>query len=158
VLEEYPNTSKPSLEADDVIGILATKPGNKCLIWSTDKDLKQIPGYHLIEGGREFISKSQGDYFHLQQTLTGDAVDGYPGCPGVGPVTAVKILSNEPTGPIDPEITWVEWHWTNVVKAYEKKGLTEADALVQAQIARICQWENWDQTNQEVIKWLPSSK
>ena len=46
VEEAYPSLRKPSLEADDVLGILATKPdniGGKVVVVSDDKDLKTIP-------------------------------------------------------------------------------------------------------------------
>lgn len=149
VEHSYKVFQRPTLEADDVIGIMATKPGNKAIIWSKDKDLRQIPGLHLStkdDGGPLLteVSEAEGDYFHMFQTLTGDQVDGYPGCPGVGKVTAEKLLDVEPF-----------YHWAKITTAYEKKGLTEADALVQAQIARILRWSDWDSANQKVKLWKP---
>lgn len=143
---------RPTLEADDVIGILATKPNNRAVIWSKDKDLKQIPGLHLStkdDGGPLLaeVSKEEGDYFHLRQTLTGDAVDGYPGCPGIGPVKADKVLQDKMGG---------HTSWERVVLTYAKAGLTEQDALAQAQVAKICQWQQWDGANQRVIHWTPT--
>lgn len=152
VLDSYDAISKPTLEADDVLGILATKPGNDVIIWSIDKDLKQIPCKHITKDGIVAVTKEEGDYFHLRQTLTGDATDGYPGCPGVGPVKAEKLLDPGPLGFTSPASVGL---WPIVAAAYVKAGLTEADALVQARIARICQWENWDQNKQEVIMWSP---
>ena len=46
VRETYSTASRPMLEADDVMGIIASKPGNegKVTIVSDDKDMKTIPG------------------------------------------------------------------------------------------------------------------
>mgnify|MGYP003859969237 CR=1 FL=1 len=51
LIDEYQAVIYPNLEADDVMGILATKPskGERKIICSIDKDLRQIPG-HLYNG------------------------------------------------------------------------------------------------------------
>lgn len=144
-INTYNGVLKPKLEADDVIGILATKPNADFVIYSGDKDLKQIPGKHLVDGQIVHITKEEGDLFHLMQTLTGDPVDGYPGIPGIGKKKAEAILAKDPT-------------WEGVVNAYTKAELTEEDALVQARMARILQWENWNTEKQEVILWEPMTQ
>jgi DNA polymerase-1 len=63
----------------------------------------------------------------MYQTLVGDTSDGYPGCPGIGPVKAEKVLGMPP-------------NWQDVVGAYRAAKLTEADALVQARVARILRY------------------
>jgi DNA polymerase-1 len=62
VEESYPCISKPTLEADDVLGILATKPSNvgKAMIWTIDKDLKTVPGLHLLKEGKTLITRATG--------------------------------------------------------------------------------------------------
>jgi len=132
----------PRIEADDVIGILATSLENT-LIWSADKDLKQIPGKHLVDGEIITITQEEGDYWHLTQTLTGDATDGYPGCPGIGPRRAEIILSK----PV----------WSSVVGAYAKQGYDEDYALTQARLARILRAEDWDFVKEEVRLWQPAN-
>ena len=115
------------LEADDVLGQLMTWPENldMRILWSPDKDMKQIPGYHMDDAGAiTQVTETQGDYWHMYQTLVGDTSDGYPGCPGIGPVKAEKVLGMPP-------------NWQDVVGAYKAAKLTEADALVQARVARI---------------------
>lgn len=136
---------KPALEADDVIGILATKPGADFIISSADKDLKTIPGKHLVDGAIIEISPEEAIRFFYTQVLTGDPVDGYKGLPGCGPVKAGSILSKEG----EP--------WANIVDAYVKAGFTEEDALRQARMARILQWNDWDQQKQEPVLWNPSA-
>lgn len=140
---------RPGLEGDDVLGILATRkgePGEERVIASIDKDLLQIPGLHWRDNGLITVTPAQGDYLHATQTLTGDTVDGYSGCPGVGPVKADKILEG-----LHPDL-----YWKAIVVAYEKAGLTEADALTQARVARICQASDYDFIKREVRLWSPT--
>lgn len=149
VINTFKGVLKPKLEADDVIGILATKPNADFVIYSGDKDLMQIPGKHLVDGDIITVNKEEGDFFHMMQTLTGDAVDGYPGCPGIGKVKAERIL--------DSVDDWSKM-WETIIDVYAKAGLTEKDALVQARMARILQWENWNKDKQEVILWEPKKQ
>jgi len=122
VEEAYNTVCYPTLEADDVLGLLACA---NTIIVSDDKDLRTIPGQLYIPYKDELvnITEEQADRQHLLQTLTGDPVDGYKGCPGVGPVKAERVLENN---------TWEE-----VVNAYIKSGLNEEVALIQARVARI---------------------
>ncbi len=155
VRNEYPFVIKPGLEADDVMGILATHPTavpGKKLVVSIDKDMLQIPGKHLnpdkLDDGVLTLTETEGDYMHMLQTLTGDVVDNYPGCPGIGPKRAAAIL--KPKGKAPPV-------WERIVVAYKAANLTEDDALTQAQIARICRVSDYDSAKQEVILWTPSA-
>jgi DNA polymerase-1 len=136
-----------TLEADDVMGILSTNPTDKTekIIVSEDKDMKTIPGLLYNPGHPEDgivdITLEQADRTHLTQALTGDATDGYSGCPGVGPKTAIKVLK--------------DGDWIEVVAAYEKAGLTEEDALIQARVARILRHGEYNKTKKEVKLWTP---
>jgi DNA polymerase-1 len=145
------------LEADDVMGILATKPGpDHKIIVARDKDMQGVPG-KLWDGVKFYsITEAEADYFHLWQTLCGDAADGYKGCPGVGPKGAEKLLKLMPDI-VDPELTHVEWMWGLVVEAYTKAGLTADDALRQARLARILRWSDWDSKKKEPILWTPNT-
>lgn len=145
MIDSYNSVIMPRLEADDTVGILATNDPDS-IIYSEDKDLMQIPGKHLIDGEVTEVNALEGERFHMMQTLTGDPVDGYPGCPGVGPVKAKRLLDE-----IDP-LYW----WDTVVEEYAKKGLTETDALVQARVARILQASDWNPDKQEPILWSPT--
>jgi DNA polymerase-1 len=149
-------------EADDVMGILATTPGGLgdrgAVVVSDDKDLRTIPGrFMTIRGDEdpEDISIRDADMWHLKQALMGDRVDDYPGCPGYGIKTAEKLLD-----PLSADIpTWSEEAvmicWRAVAIAYEKKGILEEDALVQARVARILRASDWNSDTQEVILWKP---
>lgn len=148
---KYESLVMDGLEADDIMGILSTKPGTaQRIIISQDKDMKTIPG--ALWAGKDLlhVTEYEADYNHLYQTLIGDSTDGVKGCPGVGPVKAAKLLSTpwEDCG-------HVEGMWLNVVKSYEKAGLTEADALQQARLVRILRWTDWDATTRKPILWTP---
>jgi 5'-3' exonuclease len=45
------------LEADDLLGILMTK---NTVLWSLDKDLRQIPGFHLDDKTRKIVTITEG--------------------------------------------------------------------------------------------------
>jgi DNA polymerase-1 len=140
----------PGLEADDVMGVLATHPKTvrECqpIIVSQDKDMQTIPTQVWRQGELMTISEAQADYYHMFQTLVGDTSDGYKGCPGVGKVKAEALLSDHDRS-----------HWDIVKAAYEKAKLTEQDALTQARLARILRWSDWDNTKKEPILWTPTS-
>lgn len=146
--ETYPSYRRPTLEADDIMGILSTHPklvSGKKVIVSEDKDMKTIPGW-LFNPAKDkaprLVKQEEADRFHLYQTLVGDTTDGYKGCPGVGPVKAEALLT-------------VAAEWGSVVAAFESRGLTEQDALVQARVARILRNTDYDFKKKEVILWTP---
>ena len=121
--EEYKVIIKPTLEADDSMGIYATKyPGN--VIISPDKDMRQIPGdlYNLDE--KITVSPNAGRAWHLIQCLSGDQTDGYGGVPGIGVKRAATLFDKE------------GYSWKTAVKAFTDKGLTEEDALMNARLAK----------------------
>lgn len=164
VHEAYECFERPTLEGDDVLGILMTHPtlipGEKVCV-SIDKDLKTIPGqhYNYVKGTWQTISERWADYHHLTQTITGDTTDGYPGCPGSGPVAAEKLLApflsdaGMENGAIDGFD--VAGAWTAILAAYAKKGLGPDVALMNARVARICRHTEYDFKKKEVVLWQP---
>ncbi len=144
--EEEETIRKPGLEADDVCGLLSTQPKNKdnCIVVSNDKDLMTIPGllYRPMNDELLTITEPEADKYFYTQCLTGDATDGYPGVPGIGPKKAEAILGSRPA-------------WSAVEQAYIKAGLTKDDALQQARLARILRWSEWDESKGEMILWHP---
>tara|TARA_X000001382_G_scaffold40680_1_gene27263 strand:- start:10 stop:756 length:747 start_codon:yes stop_codon:yes gene_type:complete len=137
-----------NLEADDVLGILGTKPAKDVenIIVSVDKDLRQIPT-KISPDGKDLwtVSKQESDYWFMLQTLTGDPVDGYTGLPRVGIKTAEKILGTS-TNPLDEM-------WKLVCKAYDKAGYSESEALQQARCARILRHGEYNIKTGEVKLW-----
>lgn len=162
---------RPSLEGDDVLGILATSKliieGDKIVV-SQDKDMQTLPGLHLNDRkARErmtaktaktyldcvrVIAPHEADYNHMLQTLTGDSTDGYPGCPGIGPKKAAVILAPFFT----PEAFDAAGAWKAIVETYAKKKLGEEVALMNARVARICRYTDYNFQTKEVRLWSPT--
>lgn len=174
--ETFEFDRRPYLEADDVMGILATEPHDgERIIVSEDKDMLTVPAPlyrpHKPILGIVTSTPEEAERFMLWQALTGDAVDGYKGCPGCGPVMADKVLDGlmwqEETrvmksGPRKgQEVTeWVSYEcdsstpWERIVAIYAKSGLTEADAIRQVNLARILKHTDYD--GNRVIPWVPN--
>ena len=146
--EVMPSITRDGLEADDVLGILATQPDNigKCIVVSDDKDLKTIPCKLYRPHARERldVTEAEADKWFLTQTLTGDSTDGYAGCPTIGAKRAETILGPRPA-------------WQQVEAAYIQQGLTYDDALLQARMARILRWSDWNHKDNKPILWEPTS-
>ena len=146
-MESYEFVLLPNLEADDALGIYATKGDiTNFVLVSPDKDMEQIPCriYNLKE---EFTQTPEDAERKLWlQTLTGDSTDGYKGCPGIGPKSANYILDNRKGS-----------YWEACLETFEDKGLTEEDALRNLRLARILQVTDWDADKQEPILYTPSS-
>lgn len=178
--EEYKSFRKPTLEADDCLGILSTHPkliSGKKIIISEDKDLKSIPGW-LWNPAKDkkpyLITPEEADYWHMLQTLMGDTTDGYTGCPGVGKDTADELLkepyllvpyehilkSGKRKGEVEIRYTKepTDDVWASIVSLYNYKGFTEEDALTQARVARICRHTDYNFKTQEPIYWTPKKK
>ncbi len=134
----------PTLEADDSMGIYATKnPGN--IICSPDKDMRQIPGKLYNMENCTLISEIDGPKWHLIQTMAGDQTDGYSGLMGVGVQRAEALFKNK------------GYSWKTVVDAFEEKGFTKEDALVNARLARILTAEDYDFKSKQPKLWSPSA-
>ena len=98
-------------EADDVIGTLATKAGAQGIdtyMLTPDKDYGQLVSDHVFifrprhGGGYETMGVEEvKEKYAIPSTesvidllaLMGDSADNFPGCPGVGEKTAVKLIN-----------------------------------------------------------------
>lgn len=161
--ENYESRIVPNLEGDDILGLMATDPAmmNKVIVCTIDKDLKTIPGNHYHFGNDELftVTTHEANLYHLMQTLTGDATDGYKGCPGIGGVTAKKILDKvlEEATPWANEQQLGAMMWKAVVATYAKAGLSEGEALVQARVARILRYPEYAFKQGAVTPWTPAT-
>ena len=79
-METWPSLMKPGLEADDVLGILATNGSiDNFVLISPDKDMQQIP-CRIYDLKNEYTQTPELAQRKLwEQTLTGDSTDGYSG-------------------------------------------------------------------------------
>ena len=104
------------LEADDALASAAhlaakDKKVEKVAIWTPDKDLAQcVQGARIVQvdGRRKTMRDAAGvrEKFGVDPplipdllALVGDAADGYPGIPGIGPRNAARLLNRH--GPIE---------------------------------------------------------
>ena len=148
----------PRLEGDDVLGILHTGEfAGRSMIVSIDKDMRTVPGWlHLFnkpELGRIPISPEEAHRFHMVQTMAGDATDEYDGIPRIGMKTAEKLID-------DPRLrTFFDGAlWPIVLAFFQGAGLTEADALLNARLARILQAGEYDPKTSKVKLWQPPTR
>ena len=98
-------------EADDVIGTLATKAGDEGVetyMLTPDKDYGQLIRKNVFMyrprhgGGYDIVGEQEiADKYGINKpeqvidllALMGDSADNFPGCPGVGEKTAVKLIN-----------------------------------------------------------------
>jgi 5'-3' exonuclease len=110
------------LEADDALASAARiacedERVDKVCIWTPDKDLAQcVRGDRVVQMDRRankiFDAHAVREKFGVKPALipdflalVGDAADGYPGIPGIGAITAARLLNRH--GPIEsfpPEV------------------------------------------------------
>lgn len=170
VEETFESLWKPKLEADDTMGLLMTGEGGEdYILWSLDKDLKQIPGRRIDDDEVIVQPQALADRFFYTQILAGDPVDGYPGCPGFGMDTAERVLrkgvkfepythelkSGPRKGQTETRFAEVEGAtpWETILSSYAKAGQTEDDALYNARMARILR--DGEYVNNKVRLWTP---
>lgn len=156
------------LEADDLLGMMLTAPKatGRTICVSTDKDLRTVPGLHLNPAKDKqpvFVMEADANRWWMTQALIGDTCDGYPGCPGIGPVKAAKAL--EVWDGTNPTEGWglvcaayrdkfirdygeSEWITENSLKVY-------TEAMAQVRVARILRHGDYDKAKKEVILWTP---
>lgn len=139
---------------------------------SCDKDFNTVPGYFFWLTQMELVKNDEksADEFHMLQTMMGDTTDGYGGIPGIGKETAKAFIESPEfhyqatktmkSGPRKGEevLYWTTCKsgdeefdnfqgpglWRCMVSLAEKQGMTEQELLIQAQVARILRWSDWD--------------
>ena len=135
------------LEADDALASAAEiASGNEGVqqvcIWTPDKDLAQcVRGNRIVQVDRrsQKIRDAEGvrKKFGVEPVLipdflalVGDAADGYPGIPGIGPITAARLLNRH--GIIASHLTY--WGtaatWRCCSRTWRPSGLTRACSVM----------------------------
>lgn len=130
---------REGFEADDLISILHRKcveDGDTPVVVSVDKDLRQLPGQHvisLLNMDEITITEDEARHNLWLQVLIGDSVDNIKGCPGIGKKKGAKIIHNAEMehvyefsfespprhGPIPSEEDFMAYH---VHRAYNAAG------------------------------------
>lgn len=151
----FRSASIPRLEADDVMGIIGSKAevkGRVPVIVTIDKDLRQVPGWHLNPDKDDFpvrVTLEEADRFFLSQWLSGDATDNVPGMFRVGPAKAEKIIA---AAELEREV--IDWQEV-VLEAYAShpKKYDRKYAITMARCVRILRHGEFDKTKQKPILW-----
>lgn len=144
IIEAYniPIIEKKGFEADDVIGTLSVKAeqaGFEVLMMTPDKDYAQLvtPKVRMYKPGRSgkeseiWGVKEVCENFEINTPsqvidilgLMGDASDNIPGCPGIGPKTAQKLIGKY--GSINGIYEHIE-----ELKGKQKENLIEHEAMI----------------------------
>lgn len=94
IQDKYGARVTKTWEADDEVGMRAKELGDRAVICSIDKDLRQVPGHHIVLGKGHLHVMPRGGLMRLYvQILAGDATDNVPGCWQVGPEKAFAHLN-----------------------------------------------------------------
>lgn len=178
--EAYKTYRWENMEADDVLGVLATDPEfmpeYQKIVVSIDKDMRTLPDVYIYNPDKDYQpwhnSSEEADKWFLSQAIGGDTTDGYSGCIGMSTESAAAFLDSpwrwetyEHTFKSGPrkgttEVRWrkaepSEDQWENILSLFEKAEQTPEEALVNAQVARICRHTDYDIETGEVTLWTP---
>jgi len=150
--DKYNGIIHETIEADDYVVYACNKHPDKYICCGVDKDvLYSVEGhvFNYYESGHHNIDMKWVDvdaktvkYYPFVQCIAGDTSDNIFGPKGIGPKTMAKFFNGKPLPAkikvkkphevipyLKDDLTDKEL-WNAVVKAYEAKGLTEADAYL----------------------------
>lgn len=150
LIANYNVITEPCIEADDILGLLATdpdRPGRKIVV-SWDKDVTSIEGETFNPQKDSFrkVSKMVSLKFFLYQALIGDSADGYKGLKRIGPKKAKAILNS---------IRPFSMAWDTLVELAIKQGHDEAYLLQQCRLAWIMRHGDYDWETKQIKLWSP---
>ena len=141
---EYRVVIMPTLEADDALGIYATKhPGN--VICSPDKDMRQIPGQTLRHERNDECDSRRRSKVALNSNISRRPNRWIRRMPGLGVKRAAALFEEK------------GYSWKTVVEAFADKDLSEEVALENARLARILQCTDYDVAEQQPILWTATA-
>ena len=147
ILNTFEVYSLPTLEADDVISIIATDPSmgdNELVVVTIDKDLKTIPNVDLLrdldnDSEIEWISEDYATYNLYFQTIAGDPTDGYKGVPGFGLIKTSDWLRHNPNCTLD-----------DIKQLYVDNTGSDEDFAINYRLAKLVTYDEYDFEKGEV--------
>mgnify|MGYP003641490240 CR=1 FL=1 len=146
------------LEADDLIGMMVSS--GKAIGVTIDKDLRQVPGWHLNpdkEDDAILISKEDGDKFFYEQWMTGDSTDNIFGLWKIGPAKAKKLLDSTDKEDWDQVIMkqFNDEDWDKRPDLKKPDMSKEEFALAQARCVRILRAGDYNKKTKAIKLWSP---
>lgn len=160
MLEYYRASVVPRLEADDTLGMRSRRGEN--MIVSLDKDFFAVPGtFARIAMDHSItiyeVSEDEARFNHFIQALMGDRVDGYPGCPGIGKVSAPRKINAVVSQPGRVRSTEALAVWKMLTSLYEAEGVDLSSVHENYMVSRILyQPEEYNYETREVRIQLPT--
>ena len=155
IVENYKCKLLPTLEADDILGIYASKHTHVAV--TLDKDLLGVPGWHFNPNKDKdvrYISNEEAYRFFCKQWMMGDSVDNIPGLWRIGPKKADKMLEE-----------WDKKDWeTNILSLYadlkyrirDNCGLSDTDmAIAMARCVKILTKKEYNLRTKKIKPWNP---
>jgi DNA polymerase-1 len=138
-----------NVEADDVCVSRMYLEPETYVLCHIDKDLNQAFGSHYNYNTQEryIVDKEEANFWFWKQALEGDTVDGIKGCPRIGKVKALKILS-ELKKPTEGD------YWDTIKDCYTNAGKEEEFAIKQAQLVYMLR--DFDEDTEEFTMWTPT--
>jgi 5'-3' exonuclease len=157
------------LEADDALASAAhlaskDKKVEKVAIWTPDKDLAQcVRGTRVvqIDGRRKIVRDAAAvrEKFGVDPplipdllALVGDAADGYPGIPGIGPRTAAELLNRY--GPIEKFPSNILGNQRDLALLFKKLATLRTDAPLFRKVETL----RWRGPTPAFAKWAEKMK
>ena len=146
------------LEADDLIGMMVSS--GKAIGVTIDKDLRQVPGWHLNPDKEEdaiYISEEEGNRFFYEQWMTGDSTDNIYGLWKVGPAKAKKILEKTEEEDWDQTIMdlYLNEDWDKRPENKRPSITKQEFALAQARCVRILRAGDYNKKTKAIKLWSP---
>jgi DNA polymerase-1 len=96
------------------------------------------------------VSEAEAQRYAWYQGVAGDSTDGVKGCPGIGPVKALKFANSlNLSKPLDC--------WKETVSLFQKAkvSMPENEALLQARLTRVLQPNQYNFETHKVTLWTP---
>lgn len=176
----YPSIKEDNLEGDDVMGIIASNSEafgyQKAVIISCDKDFHTVPNCDFLwctTGNIYSSTLESADRHHMLQTMKGDVADGYTGIRSIGEDTALsfleepylyqlvekELMSGKNKGQMKQSWEKLTVHdktlWECMESIAAKNAMTPEELLVQARVARILRYEDYDIESKMIRLWEP---
>jgi hypothetical protein len=155
-------------EADDEVSIRAWKEyrdnNDDYVVATIDKDLDQIPGWHLDYKKHAWydVDALDGELFFYAQVLAGDATDNIQGCYRIGIGKAKKLVDEWFSTCVESgHQEWRRYMWDRIVETYAQNKLKYPEKYPEGMTAAAAAHENaqlvYMQQNEDET-WNPENK
>ena len=142
LVNNYKANIADNVEADDMVVYLKTEYSDNYVLCAIDKDvLYQTVGTHYNYNKDEFVEVTprEAERFFWFQVLTGDTVDGYKGCIGIGKAKATKLLDQIEEECRATNSNFSRCYQREVLRIYLENGQSEEEFLATCRVASMHQ-------------------